>query len=87
MIWRRFSVLTAFDALSTPEAGRLSEVDPAQLDWCRQNGRTIVTFNVGHFAALHYDWLIAGKHHAGIILSHQRPVGDVARRLVGWHEH
>lgn len=71
-----------FDAISTPEARRLSEPDPDQLSWCHANDRTIITFNVGHFAALHYDWLVTGKHHAGIIVSHQRPIGDLARRLL-----
>lgn len=34
-----------FDAVSAPEAGRLSEPDPTHLEWCHKHGRTIVTFN------------------------------------------
>ncbi len=71
-----------FDAVSTPEANRLSQTDEAQLEWCRQQGRAIVTFNVGHFAAMHAQWLIAGTCHSGIIASHQRPIGDLMRRLL-----
>lgn len=71
-----------FDAVSTPEADRLSETDPAQLEWCLRQGRAIVTFNVGHFAAMHAEWAVAGKSHTGIILSHQRPLGDLIRRLL-----
>jgi hypothetical protein len=71
-----------FDAVSTPEANRLSETDPSQLEWCRQQGRAIVSFNVGHFAAMHTQWAVAGDPHMGIIVSHQRPIGDLMRRLV-----
>lgn len=41
-----------------------------------------MTFNAGHFAALHEEWLVPGKHHSGIIVSRQRPIGDVIRRLL-----
>ncbi|MGH7139859.1 MAG: DUF5615 family PIN-like protein [Pirellulales bacterium] len=73
---------SGFDAVSTPEADRLSEVDPAQLEWCHTHGRAIITFNVGDFAALHQEWLAAGKHHSGIIASYQRPIGDLMRRVL-----
>jgi hypothetical protein len=46
------------------------------------NGYVFVTFNVGHFAALHTDWLSRGKHQAGILVSQQRPIGDVLHRLL-----
>ena len=46
-----------FDAVSTPEASRLGENDESQLEWAAQEGRVFLTFNVGHFACLHYEWL------------------------------
>jgi len=52
------------------------------LDWARAEQRAFVTFNVAHFAALHGIWLRQGRHHAGIVLSSQRPVGDLVRRLL-----
>ena len=70
------------DAISTPESGRLAESDESQLEWARNEGRAFVTFNVGHFAALHAAWLQQGRHHAGIVVSSQRPIGDVLRRLL-----
>jgi len=70
------------DAVSTPETGRLGESDESQLDWARAEQRAIVTFNVAHFAALHGIWLRQGRHHAGIVLSSQRPLGDLVRRLL-----
>lgn len=71
-----------FDAVSTPEVGRLGEPDDAQLQWATLDGRTLVSFNVAHFASLHARWLSSGKHHAGVVVSSQRPIGDLLRRLI-----
>ena len=71
-----------FDAISTPESGRLGESDEAQLDWATREGRVIVTFNVAHFATLHSEWLNRSRSHAGMIVSSQRPIGDLIRRLL-----
>ena len=71
-----------FDAVSTPEAGQLGALDEDQLAWAAGNGRVLVTFNVGDFAALHTEWLSAGKHHAGIVLSAQLDIGELLKRLV-----
>jgi hypothetical protein len=71
-----------FDAVSSPEAGRLGESDEHQLHWAAVNSRTIVTFNVAHFAALHGHWLQHGQHHAGIVVSNQRAFGDLLHRLL-----
>lgn len=70
------------DVLSTPEAGRRGESDESQLAWAATEGRVLVTFNVAHFANLHAIWLRQGHHHAGIIASNQRPIGDVVRCLL-----
>ena len=71
-----------YDAVSTPEVGRLRESDESQLDWAAIEGRVLVTFNVGHFAGQHTQWLHRGLHHAGIIVSLQRPIGELVRRLL-----
>ncbi|HUG94449.1 MAG TPA: DUF5615 family PIN-like protein, partial [Planctomycetaceae bacterium] len=71
-----------FEAISTPEAGRMGEPDESQLRWAATDGRAIVTFNVADFARLHHEWMLKGDHHAGVIVSQQRPVGDVIRRLL-----
>jgi hypothetical protein len=70
------------DALSTMEAGRGGQTDQSQLDWASNEYRALFTFNVGHFANLHSMRITQGRHHAGIILSSQRPIGDVIRRLL-----
>lgn len=70
------------DAVSTPEISRLGESDESQLNWAAGQGRVIVTFNVAHFSALHSIWIGQGRRHAGIVLSSQRPIGDMLRRLL-----
>lgn len=70
------------DAVSTPEAGRLGESDESQLTWSAQAGRVLVTFNVADFARLHHQWMQQGRHHAGLVVSQQRPVGELLRRLL-----
>jgi hypothetical protein len=71
-----------FDARSTPETGRKGESDESQLAWAQGEGRSLVTFNVAHFVRLHAAWLRQGRNHAGIIVSSQRPIGDLLRRLL-----
>jgi hypothetical protein len=71
-----------FDAIATPEAGRLGEPDESQLEYATVENRVLITFNVGHFAHLNAQWLAAGKHHSGIVVSSQRPIGDLLRRLL-----
>jgi hypothetical protein len=70
------------DACSTPEVDRRKQSDISQLEWASAEGRVLVTFNVAHFAELHTTWLRQGRHHSGIIVSSQRPIGDAVRRLL-----
>jgi hypothetical protein len=70
------------DAVSTPEARGGGESDESQLDWASRENRALFTFNVGHFANLHAMRMAEGRHHAGVAVSSQRPIGDVIRRLV-----
>lgn len=69
------------DAIGTPETGRLGESDESQLAWAAGQGRVLITFNVAHFSALHSTWIAVGRHHAGIVVSSQRPIGDMLGRL------
>jgi hypothetical protein len=71
-----------FDAISTPESGRLGETDESQLEWAASEGRVLIAFNVADFAILHANWMQQTKHHAGMLLSSQRAIGDLLRRLV-----
>jgi hypothetical protein len=44
-----------FDALSTPEAGRLGQGDPDQLIWATAQGYALESFNAADFARLHHQ--------------------------------
>lgn len=70
------------DISSTPELGRRGQSDESQLEWASVDGRVFFTFNVAHFAELHTAWLRQGRHHAGIVVSSQRPIGDTVRCLL-----
>ena len=71
------------DVLTTLEAGRCSSTDAKQRAFATEGGRVIFTFNVGHFAALHSEWLTQGNDHSGIaVLPEQRvSIGEKIRRL------
>lgn len=70
------------DVVTIPEAGRLGESDESQLVRASSDARVLATFNVAHFAKLHADCLRHGRDHTGIVVSSQRPIGDVLRRLI-----
>jgi hypothetical protein len=70
-----------FDILTTIEAGRTGSTDEDQLFFAASQGRSIFTFNRGHFAELHSRILAEGKHHFGIIVSRQLNVGAVVRMV------
>jgi hypothetical protein len=71
-----------FDAVSTPEVNRRGESDDSQLEWAASQGRVLVTYNASHFSALHSNWITSSRHHAGIVVSSQRPIRDTVRRLL-----
>ena len=61
---------------------RIGELDESQLRWAADEGRVLVTFNVALFAGLHSEWIQQERHHAGIVVSSQRPIGELIRRLL-----
>ena len=71
------------DAISTAEAGRISQSDEDQLEWAFANRRVMYSFNVRDFYRLHTVWLIENKPHAGIVLGRQNySIGDQVRGLL-----
>jgi predicted nuclease of predicted toxin-antitoxin system len=42
--------------------------DDAVLDFAREDGRIVVTRNIGDFARLHQQSLAEGRQHAGIVM-------------------
>jgi hypothetical protein len=76
--------LRGVDVDTANERGMLGRSDVAQLRWSSAQGRTLYSFNVGDFYALHTDFLQRGEHHAGIILAQQRrhSIGDQLRGVL-----
>ena len=74
--------LRHFDVLSAHEGGWLGLSDTAQLTRAVETGRTLLTFNIADYLALHLNWLNAGRTHHGIIVSDQLPIGETMRRLL-----
>jgi hypothetical protein len=61
--------LRGYEATTTRDQRRLGAEDPDQLAFTHQHGYTLVTYNVQDYPRLHYEWLTAEKHHAGIIVA------------------
>jgi len=70
------------DVMTTQEAGNYSLDDIGQFNFAAKEGRVLLSFNKGHFAKIHYEWMEKGRPHAGIILSDQLTVGIIIRRLM-----
>jgi hypothetical protein len=60
-----------YDVLTTQQARMDTATDEEQLQFAATENRAIVTFNIRHFARLHWDWTSRGRNHAGIIVSRQ----------------
>jgi hypothetical protein len=63
------------DVLTVADVGMLHRSDEEQLDWARQNGRVIFSFNTRDFYRLHTTLIGQGLSHAGIILAPQQRYG------------
>lgn len=72
------------DVLTVKDAGMLHRSDQEQLDWAKQNGRVIFSFNTRDFYRLHTDLVSKGWSHAGIILAPQQRygIGDLMRGVL-----
>lgn len=72
------------DVLTADEAELRGCADAAHLAYASAQGRALYSFNIGDYNRLHYDYLVAGQMHAGIILAPQQRygVGEQMRRLL-----
>jgi predicted nuclease of predicted toxin-antitoxin system len=73
-----------YDMESCQEAGRanLALDDDEQLAYASRHGRALLTFNSDDFHRLDRRWRLAGRQHAGIIVSGQiSDFGVLVRRV------
>jgi hypothetical protein len=73
-----------YDARNVREAERRGLTDAEQLAYAAEEGRMLFSFNAPDYIALHVDYLQAGRSHAGILVSRQRPIGETLRRLLAF---
>ena len=55
--------------------------DPEVLEAAIQTHRIVVTYNIGDFSRLDAELREAGRLHPGILMSVERPIGELVRRL------
>jgi Domain of unknown function (DUF5615) len=72
------------DVISAAESGMTGASDEEQLAFSAASDRVLYTFNRGDFLRLHTAYLVAGNHHAGLIVALQQRyrVGEQMRRLL-----
>lgn len=71
-----------YDAVSAYEVEMQGKTDEEQLDYASQNGRTLLTFNAGHFATLAKEFYQRGKDHFGIVISKKTNLSEMIRLTV-----
>lgn len=70
------------DVLTAHEANMAARPDVALLLHATELARTVLTCNVADFARLHDEFMAGGRHHRGIIVTSQLPVGTLLRRAL-----
>ena len=63
------------DVLTVADVGMLHRSDEEQLEWAKENGRVIFSFNARYFYRFHTILIGQGLSHAGIILASQQRYG------------
>jgi|GEM_PF-1325152 len=71
-----------FDVIATEEVNRKSSPDDEQLKYAIQAERTIVSYNRGHYARLHYEYQCQQQNHLGIIVSTQFSIETTVNCLI-----
>jgi len=69
------------DCLTARQAGNLSLSDEEQLVFTTNERRVLFTFNCKDFLELAKHWHVAGRTHAGIILSKEFALSELVRRF------
>jgi predicted nuclease of predicted toxin-antitoxin system len=75
-----------YDAVHAQEVGRKTKSDPEQLEYAVQGQRCVITFNVGDFMRLHREYILANKHHYGILVSPQVSLSALVHSVLDFLE-
>lgn len=71
-----------YDAVHLQELDRKGLSDAEQLDYAASQERCFVSFNVKDLVLLHNLYVAEEEEHWGIVVSKQRSVGEMLRRLL-----
>jgi hypothetical protein len=74
--------LRGYDVATVRDAERKAASDLDQLRYASLQKRVLFTFNIVDFVKLHDEFTATGRHHSGILLSKQLPVGIIVKRLL-----
>jgi len=70
------------NAVNAHECGRKEVKDAEQLEFAVSQQRALLTFNIADFEALADEYFWQGKQHFGLIVSPQRSLREMLRRLI-----
>jgi len=70
-----------WDVVHVKDIGMRSAKDPEILDAAINSNRVLLTYNIGDFARLDDLLRTNNRQHHGIIVSIERPIGDLLERL------
>jgi predicted nuclease of predicted toxin-antitoxin system len=71
------------DVLTSADAGLNGQSDEAQLQTAADLKRVIITADKKDFPRIHWEWVGAGKQHAGIVIAKtDYSIGEQSRRLL-----
>ena len=70
-----------YDLEHVVRAGLQSATDEAVLAYAAREDRVVLTNNYRDFARLVADWYVAGRGHAGVILTRQLPRSELIRQV------
>jgi len=74
--------LRGYDALSAIEAEKTGIEDEEQLNFALEQGRTILTHNMGDFERLHTLYREKNREHFGIVVAPQWEIGVILARVL-----
>jgi len=75
-------VTAGINVVTADSSGNRSKPDAEHLAFAAEQGLTLVSADRGDFSVLHWQWMISGKSHSGIVIARDRmPVGAIFRAL------
>lgn len=71
-----------YDCVSARRVGNEALDDESQMVFAANEGRVLLTHNVRHFVPIFERWWHAERHHSGLIVSQQIPLGELQRQVM-----